>query len=509
MGTVRLGPIVTVIGMMLLGLVFVVTILTGPGNVLGATYRFLWIPALLMGCMTPRLAMYVLVVMAIYLDVPKKFLVVGDVMDFRDVYFILALPPVMLAGIVLQYVASFSLRIRVFSRRAAVLFSAAVALVAATALFSIMKYGANPVVLKALANTSAYYGMIFVVPLVLPRLVDIQKYQRFIVVMMVPAAVHAILHFFYGLADFETDYMRSGFSQNYSYVLWGEGIFGPFSAQGPLSASMAMCAALCLTPFLFRSRMSKGLRLMHPAVSIVLFVLFATTAVLSLKRGPLLLIPGAFVGFFILRSRILTLGAYGGAGALVFILIFLGEELAGKLEAWQTAIYELFGAGGTKFHVFQIRTFYSRLNDFSLLADLSNWAPFGAEIAQGDGGYRAHSYVSRFVLEYGYVPVLIGFLIFVPVIFYLHRHLIRMSKGQSFEVFQLRIAAALSFSYLGAAMMGVLSMDAYPNPFFFAFFLGVLASGLTRSLQSDYELPAGEEAEEALVPEQDGYRVLS
>ena len=105
MGTVRLGPIVTVIGMMLLGLVFVVTILTGPGNVLGATYRFLWIPALLMGCMTPRLAMYVLVVMAIYLDVPKKFLVVGDVMDFRDVYFILALPPVMLAGIVLQYVA--------------------------------------------------------------------------------------------------------------------------------------------------------------------------------------------------------------------------------------------------------------------------------------------------------------------------------------------------------------------------------------------------------------------
>ena len=306
MGTVRLGPIVTVIGMMLLGLVFVVTILTGPGNVLGATYRFLWIPALLMGCMTPRLAMYVLVVMAIYLDVPKKFLVVGDVMDFRDVYFILALPPVMLAGIVLQYVASFSLRIRVFSRRAAVLLSTAVALVAATALFSIMKYGANPVVLKALANTSAYYGMIFVVPLVLPRLVDIQKYQRFILVMMVPAAVHAILHFFYGLADFETDYMRSGFSQNYSYVLWGEGIFGPFSAQGPLSASMAMCAALCLTPFLFRSRMSKGLRLMHPAVSIVLFVLFATTAVLSLKRGPLLLIPGAFVGFFILRSRILT-----------------------------------------------------------------------------------------------------------------------------------------------------------------------------------------------------------
>ena len=107
------------------------------------------------------------------------------------------------------------------------------------------------------------------------------------------------------------------------------------------------------------------------------------------------------------------------------------------------------------------------------------------------------------------MPVLIGFLIFVPLIFYLHRHLIRMSKGQSFEVFQLRIAAALSFSYLGAAMMGVLSMDAYPNPFFFAFFLGVLASGLTRSLQSDYELPAGDEAEEVLVPEQDGYRVLS
>ena len=54
--------------------------------------------------------------------------------------------------------------------------------------------------------------------------------------MMVPAALHALWHFFFGLFEFEHKYMESGFSINLKYLLWGEGIFGPFSAQGPLRA---------------------------------------------------------------------------------------------------------------------------------------------------------------------------------------------------------------------------------------------------------------------------------
>ncbi|MDP7108108.1 MAG: hypothetical protein QGH41_13565, partial [Roseibacillus sp.] len=93
--------------MMALGLFVVMTILTGTGNVLGATYRFIWIPALLLGCVAPRAAMYVLLIFATFLDIPKKFLVTANVlhMDFRDVYFILAVPPVMLLGMVTHYLA--------------------------------------------------------------------------------------------------------------------------------------------------------------------------------------------------------------------------------------------------------------------------------------------------------------------------------------------------------------------------------------------------------------------
>ena len=39
--------------MMALGLFVVMTILTGTGNVIGATYRFVWIPAFLLGCVAP------------------------------------------------------------------------------------------------------------------------------------------------------------------------------------------------------------------------------------------------------------------------------------------------------------------------------------------------------------------------------------------------------------------------------------------------------------------------
>ena len=62
-----------------------------------------------------------------------------------------------------------------------------------------------------------------------------------------------------------------------------------------------------------------------------------------------------------------------------------------------------------------------------------------------------------------------------------------MSKGKSVEVLQLRLMASLAFSLLGASALGVLSMEAYPNPYFFGVFLGVLAAGLTRSKQDEEE----------------------
>jgi len=70
MGTIRIGPIVLMISMMALGLFVVMTILTGTGNVIGATYRFVWIPSLILGCVAPRVAMYALVIFATFLDVP-------------------------------------------------------------------------------------------------------------------------------------------------------------------------------------------------------------------------------------------------------------------------------------------------------------------------------------------------------------------------------------------------------------------------------------------------------
>tara|TARA_B100000900_G_scaffold388895_1_gene381325 strand:- start:585 stop:851 length:267 start_codon:yes stop_codon:yes gene_type:complete len=76
-----------------------------------------------------------------------------------------------------------------------------------------------------------------------------------------------------------------------------------------------------------------------------------------------------------------------------------------------------------------------------------------------------------------------------------------MSAGDSYEVFLLRLVSALAFSILGASVLGVLSLAAYPNPFFFGFFLGVAALGLTRERQDREEaaLITGEDSEQATV----------
>lgn len=495
MGNARIGPIVLIISMIALGLIVVMTILTGPGNVIGATYRFAWIPALIVGCVAPRISIYVLAIFAAYLDVPKKFLVVANVLhlDFQDVYFILAVPPVMLLGMVMHYIASFALRVRPMTKRDSLLLFVATGLVAATSIIAIAKTGIGMQALKPLANTSAYYGLIFVLPLALPTVADVQKFFRFVILIMIPAAFHALWHYFFGLFEFEYAYMDSNFSINMKYVLTGEGIFGPFSAQGPLATCMSICAAICLTPFFLwissllsrrrgsiRVRIPKEYRILPTFVCFLLFFLFLAAAVLSLKRGPLLIIPAVVFGLFVLRSGLLTIATYGAGITAFVLLVIMGEDLAYQLEAWQTKIYSFVGHWGPSSDLFRVRTFHTRFVDFSLLADSRNWAPFGAEIAEGEDGYRAHALVVRFILKYGYVPMGIAAAIIVPSLFFLHRRLLKISKGKTFEIFQLRLMASLAFALLGASAIGVLSMEAYPNPFFFGVFLGVMAAGLTR-----------------------------
>ncbi len=488
MGTIRIGPIVLMISMMGLGLFVVMTILTGTGNVIGSTYRFIWIPALLLGCVAPRVSMYVLVIFATFLDVPKKLLVIANVlhMDFRDVYFILAVPPVMLFGMVVHYLACFALRVRPMTKRDTTLFVIAGGLVAITAATALIRSGIGMQALKPLANTSAYYGLIFVLPLALPGVVDVQKFFRFVLIMMVPAAFHALWHFFFGLFEFEHQYMESGFSINLKYLLWGEGIFGPFSAQGPLATSMAICAVICLSPLLYRGKVPREYRIFPTFAMLLLFALFAATAVLSLKRGPLLVIPGVMFGLVVLRSGLLTMAAYGIVTTVLVLLVVIGEDISYNLATWQSALYDFFGSSGAKADLLRVNTFHVRLMDFHMLSDLSNWTPFGAEIA--DHGYRAHALPVHFILEYGYVPIGIALAILLPCVFFLHRRLLRMSKGKSFDVFLLRLMAALAFSFVGASGIGVLSVEAYPNPFFFGVFLGVAAAGLTRERQSREEM---------------------
>ena len=86
-----------------------------------------------------------------------------------------------------------------------------------------------------------------------------------------------------------------------------------------------------------------------------------------------------------------------------------------------------------------------------------------------------------------------------------------MSKGKSFEVFLLRLVASLAYSVLGASMIGVLSLEAYPNPFFFGVFLGIAAAGLSRERQSREEIAiiASPEAQEPTVLEPGGIRQAS
>jgi hypothetical protein len=462
----------------------IASVLSGSGNVIGTTYKYALPAAFFIGLLAPKVSLYLMVIMAGYLDVFKKMMVAGGDMYFTDVFFILGMPCVMLVGICTQVVVGWLTRKNPLTKEVAVLFIISLILVIVTAVTMIAQSGMKIEVLKGLANTSAYCALIFTLPTLLKTPEDIRAFLRFSVFIMIPAAFHALGHYFIGPFEFEDIYMLSGFSTSLVYWLDGEGIFGPFSSQGPLATVMTLCATLCAVAFIQGKEIEKEHRIFTKKVATILFILFITTAVLSLKRGPLLILPLFILGVITLRSLTLTIVAYSASLILLVSITVYSQTLADSLEGWQSDLNILVGSNLADSGIFRIRTFTTRFLDFNLLTESKNWQPFGAAFAQGEQAYYIHVLPVKLLMKYGYVPMSILITCVVPVFFFLHRRLLRRCCEKTVDSNLVLMMTSLTFSMILGTGLGLVVIPAYPNPFFLGCFAAVAISGVIRKRQA-------------------------
>ncbi|MDP0490127.1 MAG: hypothetical protein Q7Q71_03645 [Verrucomicrobiota bacterium JB023] len=456
---------VLVIAFGLLGALFVVfQVLSTGKNALGEAYKYFLPMAFFIGLLAPRFACYLLAFFAVYIDVGKKLLVVGESLYFADLFYILGIPPVMLLGACLSKAlalfwnwTSSSMKMQRES------FLLACGLILAVSLVVVIRSGVSAESVKELANSAAYLGLIFLVPAVFREKGEMLHYLKVIVFLMVPGALYGLYHFFFGMNEFELIYYSSGLSMNEIYVLSGEGVFGPFSSQGALSSSMMISALFCALVYFLGPE--ERPRFLNPVLAACLFIVFFATAILSLKRGPLLILPVALVLYLVLRSRGgLVLSLLGGA-AMILLFVFTGDWVADQLPNWQLALNKMLGVeSSTEQNLFRIRTLNVRMVEFASLSDPENWVPFGLAFGQGNEkyDYAVHAGIVGMVHKLGYVPLIALLLIFLPCIWVVH--------GIYLKVLRMGVRYANLLFCIGAAtlvvpMLGLSNFSVFPVPF--------------------------------------------
>lgn len=459
----------------MVALYIVISILSGFGNVIGASYKYFLPAAFIVGVVAPRVAMYLLLFCAGYIDLFKKLMAMESDLYFADVFFILGVPPVMLLGICCGILAGIALGRINLDRRIILLFSLTSVVVGIFGISAVLRSGANFGTLKEIANSASYYGLMFAVPVLFPKVEDIFKLLRFFVIMLIPAAFHGLYHFHFGLFGFEQDYMNSGLSMNMDYLYSDEAIYGPFASQGALAGTMAIAASICAFSFLTPKALLKKVAFPPRWIAGCLVILFMAAAIFSLKRFPVTVLPFTVIGYFLIRNRFGTAFAYVGAISSAIGLIAMSEVLAQRLPDWQQNLDSVIDRGGndTSTYLFKIRTLNTRLEDFAYLKESENWEPFGTTWFKNSepGEYGVHSLVVKIFLRYGWVPIGGVMMILMPGVVFLHMRLLRRNRDLQQRLFIYMTAMAISM-FLAAAL-GAAFFTTFPIPVLFGFCLGV------------------------------------
>lgn len=456
---------------LLIGLFIVNGVLTNQTNVIGQLYRYALPGSFLFGFIVPKGAMYALVLFAGYLDLLKKILVMGDNLYFGDLFFILGMPPVMLLGACSSITARILLspEMRGASKgRHLKLLGITFLVVTIASILSVATTGFSLGVLKVVANSAAYFGLILAIPVLFPSKREMLNYLKVTMIIMVPAAIHAFWHFRFGLFDYEIDYLLSGFSSSIGDYLRGEDVFGPFSSTGALSGTMIICASLCLLSLFRPSRVSlEKMMFFSKPVAILLLVVFLCAAIISFKRMPIAVLPLALMCFFVIRSKMLTVMAYvGGVITFAGILLF-NQQLIDFLPVLQRTANEISGNNEVLSNLLRIQTFKVRLDEFGALKDPDIWTPFGTK----EKVLSVHSFLVDAVLKIGYVPLFVLSGLMIPCMIWFHRFCLRFKNSR--EARPAFLVCSIFISIYVVAFLGSGFIYAYPIPYFSALMLAI------------------------------------
>ena len=385
--------------LVVIGLLMFVSMMSSGGNIIGKAALYLSILSFILGVLVPKTSSYIILILAGYSDLFKRFLVLDTSISQLDLVYVLAMAPVSLAGIVLSLLMSGVLR-RTLTKSDILRFCICSGVLGAVAV-SIFLGGDGLRGLRVLADYGAFIYLYFALPILFPSREALMKYTRAALIIFIPVAIYGIWQRLYGLSAFELDYLDTGLSTETRQ--FDDIDFRPFSALDAASSLAMVCAAcMLLSSVLLRAK------LLFPVVGLSLMLLFGLACVLTFTRTGWVCACAAPFFIFAFRHRSTTLLFYVGGVTTFLALVLCSEWFMDNLQGWQA---DISGEGdyGRSTQAFRVTTLYDRFLGFSNLKNPDNWTPFGIKgsTVYGEGRFDdtafSHDAISSFIFNRGYV----------------------------------------------------------------------------------------------------------
>lgn len=380
-------------------------------SVLGQLYLYVAIAAFLTGLLSPKTALFALIISTGYLEYFKRLMAISGNPTNFDVACSLATAPLLCAGAVINLLLGIVLRKRKMSKELIISFLLASLML----LFSVFVLGTGDLArrLGGIANTSAYPFLLVLIPAFLTDINDKIKLFRWAYVVFVGVALYMFYHNYYGLTWFEIDYLNTGLSLEARILLESEDVRRCFSTLSSASIVSTMCSLMILWSFVHLEKIS----IFNKVLKYVCCVIFAFAAYFTLSRTGWIcgiVAVASYVAFQSYKTAVLTYfsGIFLVTALVVFSPFILDNNLVAKLD---TEIKSTFSISNAKVEkATTLGTFNGRLLGYkNLMTKSMMWTPFGwaaagKDVKKFDPLDLGDDTIVWSIIKYGYVSCLVA-----------------------------------------------------------------------------------------------------
>jgi hypothetical protein len=470
-----------------LGIYVMVEVLLARSSSLGQLYLFIAIGALIFGLTSPKLAMYALMVCTVYIDVFKRLMVVGGNPTFQDVAYILAIPPLLVAGSIVSVFLGVTIGRGKMTRDMAISLIVSVLVVGVTVIGTIKSSAGSEGLgkLSGIVNQGFYSFLFFIIPVLFPSDEERRKLLHFSFLTFIPSVFYMFWQRKFGYADYEYDYLMSGLTieaKNLAESMGQVRCFSTFNGAGTASTLISIYLLYCFVSLkpgnanpTFFQRFGKWL----------LAPLFMVASYFTIVRTGWACGIGALGAYAFLGTRIRAkFGILFSAGTFFTVILLaptiIENRWLGRTEAVLQDLVLATTNDPTLKRAVVLGTAQDRIQGWAnLTTEPRIWQPFGfaasgisAKNTTNADFHWGHDALIDTLIQFGYVPLTLGLGLGAFLFSRLFKYMYSLPRS-ALAFKNTRLCLALASGILVGAMGNGAQFRNFPQNFFFALWLAI------------------------------------